>query len=921
MLRSLRVAPEPIQKVKLALKRKGFPSQQALAREMGMARATISNFVNGKPVDFTIFVEICERLGLDWQEIANIGDGNTPRETEQPSYPLASRSEPEAESTSTGSDGTMAQTEEEFIEAARNWDLERLYADLEAAKREWGINKRWGLTTVEKQYLQGLLCGYSPDEIATKLDKDVRLVRVQLSNNLYRYVEKLLDRPANSLENWRDIVIWLAEAGYRLNAQLEQHLRLEKQKSEAGLVHNEEVIATPSIPNRSFLGREKAIAHLNTRVNQGAKVILIQASGGVGKTTLAQEYLHSQGFDLLLELLMAKEKENITPVESVIEEWLKRDFQEEPGREFGVTLGRLKRQLQTRRVGVLIDNLEPALNRQGKFIESHRRYVELLRVLADSSVQSVTLITSRESLAECVGITNYSLPSLDEQAWQDFFSCHNIDIDATALKEMHKAYGGNALAMTILCESIQRDGGIVAYRREHKVEAGLLVELAVENLVKEQFNRLEKIYPEAYRLLCRLGCYRYQDVPTVPIEGLLYLLWDVPEPQCRRVIESLRNRSLVECYKGEYWLHPVIRAEALNRLRQTEDWEITHRKVAEFWTESIKTIRTVEDAIKALEACFHYIEVKDFKQAGAVLVQERNNNGVTSDNVSSSLKSSLIGSFFRLGLLQTISTVLTLVVPNIYSNSILCKLYNKSGENYWRLGSLIKAIKQYEKSRKIALEQGYKYLEIDSLYNIGRCQVELWELEEAKKVFEEVIQVSENTEWHTRSVCASFYLAFLYACLGFKEKSVNLADKINREILVYKLGVKSTGLRLFFLGLTYKKIGKQQQAFELFKTAYDYAKQVEFTQLLAQVTNGLAELYREKNNFELAVTNHLVAIEILDNLGAQSNLAEAYYQLGLTYQEIDNYVKRNEYISRAVQIFHEIEAPKQVERARRSLKA
>ena len=49
----------------------------------------------------------------------------------------------------------------------------------------------------------------------------------------------------------------------------------------------------------------------------------------------------------------------------------------------------------------------------------------------------------------------------------------------------------------------------------------------------------------------RLGCYRYQDVPTVPTEGLLCLLWDVPEGQCRRVIESLRNRSLVEFNNAE----------------------------------------------------------------------------------------------------------------------------------------------------------------------------------------------------------------------------------------------------------------------------------------------------------------------------------------------------------------------------------
>ena len=303
-------------------------------------------------------------------------------------------------------------------------------------------------------------------------------------------------------------------------------------------------VPTPPAPTYTdFVGREGAISDLNNRINQGAKIIVIQAPGGVGKTKLAQEYLKSQGFDLILELLMAKEKENITLVESVIEEWLKRDFQEEPGREFGVTLGRLKRQLQTRRVGVLIDNLEPALDGQGRFIEPHRRYLELLRVLANYSVQSVTLITSREPLAECIGVTNYPLPSLNEQAWQDFFRLRDIDIDEITLNEMNKAYGGNALAMNILCDPIQRYGGMVAYWQEHKVEAGLLVELAVENLVKEQFNRLEETYPEVYRLLYRLGCYRYQDVRIVPTEGLLCLLWDVPEAQRRRVIKSLRIRS------------------------------------------------------------------------------------------------------------------------------------------------------------------------------------------------------------------------------------------------------------------------------------------------------------------------------------------------------------------------------------------
>jgi len=68
--RSLKVSPGCIQKVKSALKRKGFPSQKALATELGLSKSTVQKFLNGKPVDYLNFVEIGERLGLNWQEIA-----------------------------------------------------------------------------------------------------------------------------------------------------------------------------------------------------------------------------------------------------------------------------------------------------------------------------------------------------------------------------------------------------------------------------------------------------------------------------------------------------------------------------------------------------------------------------------------------------------------------------------------------------------------------------------------------------------------------------------------------------------------------------------------------------------------------------------------------------------------------------------
>ena len=323
--------------------------------------------------------------------------------------------------------------------------------------------------------------------------------------------------------------------------------------------------------NPDFVGREAALADLKTFVQQGAKVIGIYGKGGVGKTTLVQRYFESQGFMKVLTLRVAMETEDITPVEELIRYRLRHDFDEEkPEQDFGLMLEQLRSKLQTKRVGVLIDNLEPALDEKGKFIKAHRRYVELLRVLAEPTVQSVTLITSRERLNESrLTVQPYPLPELDQEAWREFFSYRDIDIASQALSEIHKAYGGNAKAMQIVCGAIQNDcaGDLDAYWQLHQVN--LLIKAELKDLVASQFDRLKEIDTAAYRLLCRLGVYRYQDIPRVPRFGVSCLLWDVPEEERERVIESLGERYLVESHKGEYWLHPVIRAEAIARLRSS----------------------------------------------------------------------------------------------------------------------------------------------------------------------------------------------------------------------------------------------------------------------------------------------------------------------------------------------------------------
>ncbi|MBW4641533.1 MAG: ATP-binding protein [Goleter apudmare HA4340-LM2] len=659
----------------------------------------------------------------------------------------------------------------------------------------------------------------------------------------------------------------------------------------------------------NFVGRDHEIAEMQTLVSQGARVILIQGEGGVGKTTLARKYFKTQGF-YFLNLWMAQDSQNIVPVESVVEEWLRGDFHEEPGREFGINLDRLRRKLLdgTRKIGVLIDNLESALDKNGQIITYRRPYVELLRLLADPTIQSVTLITSREPLCEAsVDVSLYSLKGLHESAWRQFFTSCQINFHTNALSEIYKAFGGNAKAMKIISGAIKKDfeGNADVYWRENRDD--LLIERELSNLVTSQFDRLEKLDNDAYRLLCRLGCYRYQEMTHVSIQGLQCLLWDVPETQARRVIKSLIDRSLVEHRKGKYWLHPVICTEAIARLGQNGEWQIANHKAADFWTVSVTQIEEPQDALMALEAYYHYIEIGDFEQAANVIIRDRNNKWD---------KSLALGVLFsRFGLLEKLISVITPLIKNLNSDYHLSILYNILGRAYHQIGNVKLAIQCHHNSHEIAEKYDVPQEKISSKFNLGLCYIDLWEIESANQIFQAVKQLAaKDNNYFQYVVYCQCCLAYLDSDFGFRESALMRLQEVAAGMSNEKLTAWGIGTSLLYSSLTYKNLDCIDNALEICHQAIAHCKRNQFTSLEARAISCLASLYREQGELAMAIDKHLEAIINMTKLSDKCNLAKAYYNLGLTYQIMGELNMSRENFNQAIALFKEMPAPRQVEK-------
>lgn len=461
----------------------------------------------------------------------------------------------------------------EFAEAAELWNLERLYTDLGSAKGK-------GLTPVEKQYLRGLLCGYSPNEIAERCHVASDTVRNYLSKGLYRYIEEFLFRHAEQqtrVKDWSRVAILMERAGYRLtNPPLPPNF--SSIASDNSGVHAEQSTPKPYPENdkascyswdgkpdlEAFYGRAQELATLKQWIlTDRCRLVALLGIGGVGKTALAAKL--ADDIQNQFDYVVWRSLHNAPTLAAVLTDMLSvllGAAEAEKQASVDGLLFKLMDCLQQRRCLLVLEDVQAILSEgklAGSYQAGYEEYDDLFRRMGEVSHQSCVLITSWDKLAtvavmegETSPVRSLVVKGLGADA--KLLLAERELGDESAWDELIYPYRGNPLALKVIATTIHElfGGSVTEFLEQNTLFLG-----DFSYLLHQQFQRLSELEKEM------LGWLGQMDQPATLAELRKGIQADAPWSELLQALESLGRRSMIETIKQEnqtcFTLQPTIR--------------------------------------------------------------------------------------------------------------------------------------------------------------------------------------------------------------------------------------------------------------------------------------------------------------------------------------------------------------------------
>jgi hypothetical protein len=476
------------------------------------------------------------------------------------------------------------QTQEEFQEAKNHWDLEKLYIDLSLAKGK-------ALTPVEKKLLRGLLCGFSPAEIASKVyqSPNSATVRVYLSNGLYKYLEEMLslqDGYSVKIKSWSRVAHLLEKSGYKKRWQELDKLSKEiiTTKEELGIILDtikplQKKDLGEAIDVSIFFGRKSELTKLRTWIiKERCRLILILGPGGIGKTALSVKL--TEEVQDKFEFVMWRSLRLAPSLETFLVQILQSFSDDHKYSELESVeslISQVLDCLRSVRCLLVLDNIDAILDNdyqqqidiyslpEIRYRCGYEGYGELIRRIGESQHQSSVILTSREkpqhiSVLEgdtlpvrCIKLSGLSIAD----SWQVLKTKGFSDGIQEESRVLIDWYVGNPLFLKLVAIYIQElfSGSIYEFLGQ-----GTIVFAEIRRILDQQFNRVSDLEKKILNWLALNQSF-------VSVRKLQKeILPKVSQRQILEAIELLQRRSLIERQGNSFAQTPVLMEYIVERL-------------------------------------------------------------------------------------------------------------------------------------------------------------------------------------------------------------------------------------------------------------------------------------------------------------------------------------------------------------------
>jgi len=405
-------------------------------------------------------------------------------------------------------------------------------------------------------------------------------------------------------------------------------------------------------------------------------------------------------------------------------------------------------------------------------------------------------------------------------------------------------------------------------------------------------------------------------------------------------------------------LPPSVREAAKSRLLENRThWEITNVKAGEFWGtyyDSKAGIKSYYDAIRVIESFEHYYSIEDWHKAVMAWRKSSRSRKFGCSSILQNQRKRLGENSLLLPLEQleqldiSIADAINLFYVSKYSDAI--KILYLDPKVYKGRNSITK---DWIKTRvewlcacytdigefKLAIEYGNYVIGLGT--SIHTRQIHLLNLVGSSHCSLCDFDVSINSHQAALDIakkeCSQEHIAYSHVYLAYcqiskmeffksfsKEKVAEVTSILQESINVFKqIDDKSSEViancHLVKLYL-YLHIEKNTVARRFYDNAYS------INQKLSQETSFsspylknllltiLAKLNFMDRKFDETINLLKQSIFLCEEMGTKFFLAESYFQLGLTYQAMGEHDQAETYKAKALELFGQMEAPKQIER-------